>query len=244
MVPGAPISYLPCDLTSFESVKGCAEAFKSRSTRLDILINNAGIMAAPMGKTKEGYEIQFGTNHMGHFLLTKLLLPTLLRTAEQPNADVRVITVSSEANKMAPRGGFITDPGVLESYDTWRRYGNSKLCNILFASELARRQPSITSVSLHPGVIMTDLYASFGQSIMGKVFVMAMNSVGKFILPDVHQGAFTQLWAATMPKDKIVNGSYYKPVGITGYQTADSKNTDSARDLWDWSEKQLKENGY
>ncbi|KAJ6133934.1 oxidoreductase [Penicillium sp. IBT 18751x] len=124
-VPKSNISYIKLDLTSFTSVKEAAEDFKSRSDRLDILINNAGIMAVPYSKTKEDYEIQFGTNHMGHALLTKLILPTLLSTAEKPGSDVRVINLSSEGHYYAP--GIIYDQDQLESYYTFRRYGQSKL---------------------------------------------------------------------------------------------------------------------
>lgn len=243
MVPGAPITFIPCDLTSLESVKNCAEIFKSKSSRLDVLINNAGIMATPMGLTKEGFEIQFGTNHMGHFLLTKILMPTLEDTVEK-TGDVRIVNVASEGHQAAPCGKLVLDADELEKVNTWRRYGNSKLCNILYASELARRHPSVTSVSVHPGVILTDLYTSMASSGPGKVFVSAMDSIGKLLLPDVHEGAFNQLWAATAPKDKIVNGSYYKPVGGLGYQSKDSKNPELAKELWEWSENKLKDLGY
>lgn len=116
----------------------------------DVILTSQGIMAVPWSKTKEGYEIQFGTNHMGHALLTKLLLPTLLKTAEAPNSDVRVINLASEGHMFAP--GIIYDQDALEPYQTFRRYGQSKLANILHARELQRRYPQITATSLHPGV--------------------------------------------------------------------------------------------
>jgi hypothetical protein len=103
-VPNAcEIIHLPLDLTSFSSIASAADTFKSRESRLDILINNAGIMASPYSTTKEGYEIQLGTNHMGHALLTKLLLPTLIETSKQPGADVRIVTLSSMATTSRPR---------------------------------------------------------------------------------------------------------------------------------------------
>lgn len=117
---------------------------------------HVGIMAVPYSKTKENYEIQFGTNHMGHALLTKLLLPTLLSTAEKPGSDVPVINLSSEGHSFAP--GIIYDQGRLESYYTFRHYGQSKLANILHARELQRRYPSITATALNPGVLLTNLY--------------------------------------------------------------------------------------
>ena len=100
VVPEGRVSYLQLDLSSFASIKRAADEFKSRSDRLDLLINNAGIMAVPWSMTEDGYEIQFGTNHMGHALLTKLLMPTMLKTAEEPGSDVRVINLSSEGHNM------------------------------------------------------------------------------------------------------------------------------------------------
>ena len=157
-VPDCRLTHLHLDLTSFASIKKAADEFVSRSDRLDILLNNAGIMAMPYSTTQEGYEIQFGTNHLGHALLTKLLLPTLLKTAEEPDADVRVINVSSEGHQLAPGPGIVYDQAELENWSTWRRYGQSKLANIYHARELATRYPTITATSLHPGVIITDLY--------------------------------------------------------------------------------------
>ncbi|KIV83288.1 hypothetical protein PV11_05326 [Exophiala sideris] len=106
-VPGAPIKLLELDLTSFESVKNAAKTFGEESDRLDILMCNAGIMMAPPGVTKEGYEIQFGTNHMGHALLTRLLLPVLEKTAARSDADVRVVSMSSYGHSSAPKEGMV-----------------------------------------------------------------------------------------------------------------------------------------
>ncbi|MCJ1296395.1 hypothetical protein MMC34_007961 [Xylographa carneopallida] len=116
-VPGANISFLCLDLTSFASVAEAAHRFTSQSRRLDVLINNAGIMATPAGTTKDGYEIQFGTNHMGHALLTKLLLPTLLATVKEPGADVRIVNLTSEGHNLAPSAGVIFDKAELDAQD-------------------------------------------------------------------------------------------------------------------------------
>ncbi len=197
---------------------------------------HVGIMAVPYSKTKENYEIQFGTNHMGHALLTKLLLPTLLSTAEKPGSDVRVINLSSEGHYFAP--GIIYDQDRLESYYTFRRYGQSKLANILHARELQRRYPSITATALHPGVILTNLYTPQIQS----------NVLAKFGLPlanlffkDVANGAKNQLWAATGPKEEVRQSYYWKPVGIASKGSIFyARKADLARELWDWTEEQLK----
>jgi hypothetical protein len=105
----APVSYLPVDLSSFESIKAAVARFYAVESRLDIAVLNAGIMRVASGTTAEGYEITFGINYLGHALLTRLLMPTLLRTAELPGADVRVVAVSSEGHVMAPKGGILFD---------------------------------------------------------------------------------------------------------------------------------------
>ncbi|CZT16990.1 related to alcohol dehydrogenase homolog Bli-4 [Ramularia collo-cygni] len=236
IVPYSNISFIQLDLTSLQSVKEAAFEFKRRSDRLDILINNAGIMAVPWSKTQEGYEIQFATNHLGHALLTKLLLPTLLKTAEEPNSDVRVINVSSEGHMMAP--GIIYDQEKLETYNTWRRYGQSKLANILHARELQRRYPQITATSLHPGVIITDLYAS--QMKSNPILRVAL-PLAKSLLTDVPGGAKNTLWAATSNKEVVRTSWYWKPVGSrSGGSFWHAQKADLAKELWEWTEEQLK----
>lgn len=193
-------------------------------------------MAVPYSKTKEGYEIQFGTNHLGHALLTKLLLPTLLNTAEQPGSDVRVIDVSSEGHNFAP--GIIYDQDKLETYHTFRRYGQSKLSNIFHARELQRRYPAITATSLHPGVILTDLYASqMKTNILAKIFLPFMKP---FTL-DVPGGAKNSLWAATAPAEEVKQSYYWKPVGSASKGGPFyARNADLAKELWEWTEEQFK----
>ena len=121
-VPNANITFLELDLASLESVKKAADTFQTKSDRLDVLINNAGVMALPASTTTEGYEIQFGTNHIGHFLFTKLLMPTLQRTAEG-KGDVRIINLSSEGHRLPPRGGLALKDAHsdMASYNTWVR---------------------------------------------------------------------------------------------------------------------------
>ncbi|KZF20843.1 short-chain dehydrogenase/reductase [Xylona heveae TC161] len=241
--PQTKLIYLPLDLTSFGSIKAAAESFNASSTRLDILINNAGIMATPMGTTTEGYEIQFGTNHVGHALFTKLLLPTLLRTSEESNSDVRIINVSSEGHRLAPSAAVVTDTTVLGKSNTWRRYGNSKLANIYFAKELARRYPSIKSVAVHPGVIYTNLYAST-TSAFGFVSKIAL-TVASWFMSSVPQGARNQLWAATTkPAKEVETGAFYVPVGRKSGGSGLARNDDRARKLWDWTEAEFAKHGF
>lgn len=198
-------------------------------------------MAVPKGMTEEGYEIQFGTNHVGHALLTKLLLPTLLSTAEK-GIDVRFVNLSSEGHNLAPTGGILFDKSKLDAQGTWARYGQSKLANILYAHELARRYPSITAVSVHPGLIKTELYEPNREANMLLRFGMAV--VGPLIMQDVKQGALNQLWAVAAKKAEVVNGAYYKPVGQLSKGSGYAQDTSLATRLWEWTEKELVAQGF
>jgi NAD(P)-dependent dehydrogenase (short-subunit alcohol dehydrogenase family) len=236
------IEYLPLDLTSLPSIKQAADQVISHSDRLDILVLNAGIMAVPPGKTASGQDIQMGTNHVGHFLLTKLLLPTLQKTAKEHNSDVRIISVSSEAQNLAPALDTIVSTEKLAATGPWTRYAASKAANIMFAAELARRYPALTSVSLHPGIIKTDLYLPNAKS--NAIVRWGARIVGPVLFATVETGALNQLWAAAGAKrEELVNGGYYTPVGK--HRTNKwSTDADAGRKLWEWTEKELKTAGY
>lgn len=240
-IPTAQITFLPLDLASFNSISAAAKEFTTKSQRLDILMNNAGVMALPPGTTKEGYEIQWGTNHLGHALLTKLLLPTLLSTAKQPGSDVRIVNLTSEGHRLAPYGGLKLDKKKLDKQNTWARYGNSKLSNILFTRELAERYPSITSVSVHPGVIKTDLYLPNQNSSLIMRYGMLLFSP---LMKTVTTGAYNQLWAATTKKEELINGAYYIPVGVESKGSGNAEDRKQSKELWEWTEKELSFNGY
>lgn len=213
---------------------------KFTSLRLDILICNASIMAVPAGLTEDGYEIQFGTNHLGHALLIKLLLSALLQSAAQPGADVRIIILTSLGFRNHPKGGIVFKAlrTPQESiFGSWIRYGQSKLANILYAAELARRYPNILSVSIHPGVVQTGLVGNLGFA--NKLLVYATN-FGRMLKPA--EGAYNQLWAATTSdRSKIVNGAFYEPVGVLSNNKVDatSRSEKLAAELWDWTEQAL-----
>lgn len=247
-VPNAcDIEHLQLDLTSFSSIADAAATFTKQESRLDLLINNAGIMACPYSTTKEGYEIQFGTNHMGHALLTKLLLPTLLATADQPGADVRIINLSSEGHNLAPSPGQLFDAAALEQQSPWGRYGNSKLSNVLFARELADRHPQVTSVSLHPGVIFTDLYVHLQTNI----FMRAGLWIASFFTPllpgfygSSKGGALNSAWCATTSKENLVNGAYYKPVGVESAGSKFSRDKGLQKKLAEFTDAELAKHGY
>jgi retinol dehydrogenase-12 len=166
LAPRANITFIQLDLTSFASITQAAKVVDSSINRLDILMNNAGIMMTPPGTTKDGFEVQFGTNHMGHALLTKLLLPKLLSTAKEPGADVRIITLSSVGHEWAPKRGLQLDTVHSEqtNLSSRQRYGQSKLANILYNNELARRYPAIRCVSVHPGSVNTGLRQGLKES--------------------------------------------------------------------------------
>lgn len=237
-VPDARITYLQCDLADLKSVQSAAKEFVGLEKRLDILILNAGIMATPAATTKQGYEIQFGTNHVGHALLTKLLLPTLLKTAEG-GADARVVALSSIGHSMAPWNGiqFSDLKTDMAKWYTFQRYGQSKLANILFVKELARRYPAITAVAVHPGVVNTSLYTSMG-SWFGIGGLLKMSQ--RLVFSTVEQGARNQLWAATGNKHDLKSGEYYTPVGVSGQGSWKASDAMLAAELWEWTENELK----
>ncbi|KAM0280381.1 hypothetical protein ACHAQH_004094 [Verticillium albo-atrum] len=238
----APISFLSLDLTSFDSIKKAVAEFQSKSDKLHILINNAGIMASPAALTKEGYEIQFGTNHMGHALLTKLLLPTLKRTAaSSPPQDVRIVNVSSLLENTAPRTNtydFAQLKTEAAGVATFTRYGISKLANVHHASALARRNPDLKVVSLHPGVVKTNL-ASSGAAVSWPILKLLLPIMGLFVM-SVANGTKNNLWTATSPDVKT--GEFYFPVGVPVKDTKASKmarDRDLEEALWEWTEKEL-----
>ncbi|KAE8351363.1 hypothetical protein BDV28DRAFT_137226 [Aspergillus coremiiformis] len=229
------IRHISLDLSSFQSIRDAAERFCAECNRLDILILNAGTMANPPELTKEGFEIQLGTNHIGHFLLTQLLLPTLKKTVASPASDVRVVTLSSMANHSAPSFDVMTSTSALLAAHTLSRYSASKAANVLFASELARRYPEILSVSIHPGAVSSELYRHTG----------AMNPVSRFgvgilstLFRSIRTGAMNQLWAVGVKRERIVNGGYYVPIGVHG-SSKFANDADMARRLWAWTEKQI-----
>jgi NAD(P)-dependent dehydrogenase (short-subunit alcohol dehydrogenase family) len=247
VVPDAPIEHLQLDLASFSSIAEAAKTFTSKEKRLDLVINNAGVMAVPYSLTSDGYEIQFGTNHVGHALLTKLLLPVMLETAKEPGADVRIVNVSSIGHWAAPSGGIIWDQKLLEKQNTMQRYGQAKLANILFTRELAARYPQITSVALHPGVILTDLYASMNTNFVLK-FLLGVYGGMFWLLPghfkDTAGGALTQTWAATTEKDKLQNGGLYFPIGKPVSGSGYSRDIGLAKKLWEWTDAEFAKHGY
>lgn len=246
--PNASLSFIKMDLSSLRAVKeGIAQGFKH--DRLDILMNNAGIAASPPGLSADGYEVQFATNHLGHAMLTQQLLPVLQKTAQEPGSDVRIVNTASEAYAYHHliKGGISfseLDAGSPMSRTVlgpWVRYGQSKLANMLFTFEFARRYPEITCVCIHPGLVKTTMTTT-GMSRSKQVFLglSARLTGDKWIQPE--EGVLNQLWTAVgAKKGELKNGAYYKPGGIeaTKELSAEAKDKTLAGRLWEWTEKVL-----
>jgi retinol dehydrogenase 12 len=235
-LPDAPLFPLACDLGSFASVHAAAKHFLSRAGRLDILVLNAGVMWRPEGQTESGYEIHFGINHMGHALLTSLLLPLLVRTADA-GADVRVVSVTSAALAKPPEGSiqFDTLQTAGSGLPSFSRYAQSKLANALFARELARRYPQLTTAACHPGLVMTQLGRTLEEE---RPWLRIFAPVAWLFLSTPAGGAKNQLWAAT--GKGVVSGEYYEPVGAVVDRGAWVRDDELARKLWEWTERELR----
>lgn len=227
--PQAQVILQQLDLADLSSVRQFGEAFLAAHDRLDILINNAGVMAPPYSKTVDGFEMQFGTNHLGHFVLTGLLIDLLKKTP-----DSRVVTVSSYAHYFG-RIAF-NDLNSERFYQKWLAYGQSKLANVLFGYELQRRVSrngnNPISVVVHPGYAATNLqHTSTLFSLLNPI--MAQNQ---------EMGALPTLYAATSPD--IRGGEYIGPDGFLGQRGYPheasssflSQDEDTARRLWEVSE--------
>ncbi|KAF8428266.1 short-chain dehydrogenase/reductase [Tirmania nivea] len=244
-VPNAQIEYLHLDLTSFEGIKQAADEFISKESQLHILLNNAGVMAMAPELTKDGFDIQWGTNHMGHALLTKLLLPTMIKTAQNSAKNsIRVVNVSSEGHRGARLGINFADTALANS-SKWTRYAQSKLANILHAKALAKRysEYGIIAVSCHPGVVFTDLYIPFTSSLgfLGSAIVWPM----KRLLTSPEVGSYNEIGLCTSPQVTTEDGgSYYLPVLKKGTPSVYGQDDALADRLWEYTEQQLRDRGY
>ena len=235
----ASLAVMPLDLANLESVRRFAAAFLAAHDRLDILVNNAGVMAIPHCKTADGFEMQFGTNHLGHFFLTGLLAPVILKT---PGA--RVVTVSSGAHLFG-RIRF-DDLNGERSYSKWGAYAQSKLANLLFAYELQRKLDavgsSVLSVAAHPGYAATNLQC-VGPEMEGSGFnLRVMSAANRVFAQSAAMGALPEIYAATSPE--VRGGDYIGPDGFLGHRgfprkaesSSRSRDQDVAARLWTASE--------
>jgi len=234
--PGAGVEVAELDLAALDSVRAFAQGFAGGRRRLDLLVNNAGVMAVPHRRTGDGFELQLGTNHLGHFALTGRLLP-LLRERE----DARVVTVSSGVHH-----GASIDFDDLQGerhYSRWGAYGQSKLANLLFALELDRRLRSaglpVISVAAHPGYAATNLQFS-GPPAYERLFMRVGNLL---FAQSAEMGALPILFAATAPG--LAGGAFVGPDGLfegRGHPrlvtpSATARDQSTAARLWELSER-------
>lgn len=221
----------PCDLASLQSIRDFVKLFKSEEKRLDVLINNAGVMRTPKGsKTKEGFELQLGVNHLGHFLLTNLLVDYL-----KSSAPSRIINVSSVAHRKGKinRDDLNSD----NKYDPGEAYSQSKLANILFNNELAEqlKDTGVTANTVHPGIVDTDIirYMGFYSSWFAAIFVKPL--AWPFIKAP-RQGCQTVVYLALDPEVEKVTGKYfcdYEEAEIS----SEAKDVSLRKWLWKVSER-------
>ena len=234
-VPGAKAELISLDLASLASIEAAAEDVASRTTQLDVLVNNAGVMAIPRTLTADGFEMQFGTNHLGHFALTGRLLP-LLRKGAAP----RVVNVASTAH----RPGVLNFEDVMgeKAYKRWGSYSQSKLANLLFTSELDKRMGEwLLVAAAHPGYANTHL-----QSGQGNALIEGVMKLGNLLVAQSDaQGAWPQLYAATMPD--VQGNDYWGPhlFELRGHpkkcdRTDRAKSSEDAARLWELSEQLTK----
>ena len=237
--PNAKLDVMQLDNASLDSVRAFADTFKAKYDRLDILLNNAGVMAIPRQETADGFEMQLGVNHLAHFALTGLLLDVLTKT---PGS--RVHNTSSSA---AFRGEInFSDLMGEKEYGRWTAYGQSKLANVFFANELNKRLQAAghdtISNSSHPGLVMTNLQAnSLEQSGNGLLERVLYRFAAPLLAQDVGMGVLPQLYASTAPE--ATGGTFYGPktFRVRGYPAAQHAN-DAADDaaalrrFWEMSE--------
>jgi len=217
------------DLSDLDSVRKFVVDYNTATANapINVLLNNAGVMATPYGKTKQGFELQFGTNHLGHFLLTNLLLPNLI--AAGPS---RVVNVSSSAHGL--HGMNWSDINWEKKYKKWGAYGQSKTANILFSKELSHRyaKDGVFSNAIHPGVISNT---NLNNNVHGPgAFLLAMFS--KMTGKDIPAGASTQVYVAVAPELEGVHSKYFEDC----HEKTPSKHANNAEDaskLWEYSER-------
>ena len=236
------IDVMELELSVPASVEAFAEAYLKRHETLNLLINNAGVMACPLARTAEGWEMQFATNHLGHFLLTGRLLPAL-----RAGAPSRVVNVSSRGHRFSP---VVFDDIHFDEreYDKWASYGQSKTANVLFALELDRRLKGsgVSAFSLHPGGIMTELGRHLSEDDIKELMSRAPS--GSFEWKTVPGGAATAVFAATAPELEGRGGLYLDDCQVSGPRESDdaevgyepwAMDPEAASRLWEVSERTL-----
>ncbi len=211
-VPDGDFETGSLDLADLDSVRSAATEIAERYPEIHLLINNAGIMACPPGRTAQGYELQFGTNHLGHFLLSCLLVPALSAAAAE-TGEARLVSLSSAGHKFADLN--FDDPNYNErEYNKWQAYGESKTANVLFTVGLEQRfgESGVHSLAVHPGVIMTELSRHMSQEDLE--MLMARGGAEGLKIKTTEQGSATSVWAATSPELEGRGGLYLEDCHI------------------------------
>ena len=231
---------LTVDLASLDSIARAGEAARDRFERIDILVNNAGVMACPPGRTADGFELQFGTNHLGHFALTRALWPLLEKGAKK-----RVVTLSSRAHHRSPM--MFDDPNYMRrDYDKWEAYGQSKTANVLFTVALQARAADrgFDCFAVHPGGIRTNLGRHLDEEDVARLIAAMAATNPAVAFKSEEQGAATTVWAATDPALESAGGRYCEDCRIADVNDDDAADgvrsyavdRELAERLWTMSE--------
>lgn len=240
---------LVIDLASLQSVRACAKEVLEIGLPINMFILNAAVMMTPAELTVDGFEIQFGTNHLGHFLLTRLLHDKLIE------GKARVVVVSSIAHLMSYFEGIrYSTLRSVAGYNPHMAYGQSKLANVLFANELAARLngTGVTANSLHPGSINSGLLrylpAAYGgekgsrwRDMVERVITTGAVVWNNCVSMNAEDGALTQLYVATSPEVEHVSGEYFIPIGKRGHAIHHAKDAAMRQRLWEESEAMVKD---
>ncbi|EEE51351.1 hypothetical protein OsJ_32359 [Oryza sativa Japonica Group] len=244
-IPGAGIHVLEMDLSSMDSVRRFATEFEALNLPLNILINNAGIMTRNCTRSIDGLELQFATNHIGHFLLTNLLLENMKRTSSKTGVEGRIVNVSSSAHFVTyPKGICFDKVKEPSRFISLIAYGQSKLANILHSTELSRvlknnRETveyeqedgvNISANAVHPGVVTTNLFRH--RTIINAL----VKSIGRFVHKTVEQGAATTCYVALHSQFTGISGKYFSNCNLDT-PSSQASNAELANKLWEFSSK-------
>ena len=240
-VDGASVEVIALDLASLDSIRSAAKTFLAAHDRLDLLVNNAGVMACPQMQTADGFEMQFGTNHVGHFLFTNLIAPALIAAAPS-----RIVNLSSRGHHR-DTVHFEDLHFEQRDYDKWQSYGQSKTANVLFSVGLDARlkDKGVRAYAVHPGGIVTNLGRHLNDDDVKYLMAqMQKNSGGNAALKSIPQGAATSCYAATAPELDGEGGVYLEDCHVAAVDDEDMAGSvrsyaidpDTADKLWAVSE--------
>ncbi|KAH7425619.1 hypothetical protein KP509_11G063200 [Ceratopteris richardii] len=241
-VSGNPnVRTMTCDLASFDSIHRFVENYLQEGLPLHVLVNNAGIMACPQSYTKDGFEMQFGVNHLGHFLLTKLLLKTLAESATA-GSNSRVVVLASLAERLGKIDFNDLNFKSYRVYNAWLAYGQSKLANCLFSKELSKRSKSgnigVISNSMHPGIVDTELIRyAFPLVMRGNLPLKEIRPIIVKLLglKTPEEGASTAVYLASSHLVEGISGAYFEDCQIRE-PSLQAQNSELASQLWRISE--------